>query len=72
MSGVIGILFVVVVMPLAILLHYITKWKQTKTLSKEDEQMLEELWADAQRMESRVNALETILDDRVPEWRKQV
>lgn len=67
-----GILFIVIVMPLAILLHYITKWKQTKTLSKEDEQMLEDLWQDAKRMESRINALETILDDQVPEWRKKV
>ena len=33
--------------------------------------MLEELWQDAQRMESRINALETILDDQVPDWRRK-
>lgn len=72
MGEVIGILAVVVVAPLALILHYVTKWKEAKGLSKEDEQMLEDLWQSAQRMESRVNALETILDDHVTEWRKKV
>ena len=72
MVEVILVLFVVLVMPLAIIMHYVTKWKETKGLSAEDERMLQELWDDAQRMQSRVNALETILDNKVPEWRKRV
>ncbi len=72
MGEVIAILAVVVLAPLAIILHYVTKWKEAKGLSSEDEQMLEDLWQSAQRMESRVNALETILDDHVTEWRKKV
>ena len=72
MLEVILVLFVVLVMPLAIIMHYVTKWKETKGLSAEDERMLQELWDDAQRMQSRVNALETILDNKVPEWRKRV
>ncbi len=72
MSEVIGILFVVCVLPLVIILHYVTKWKSTRTLSSDDEKMLEELWADAQKMESRINTLETILDDAVPDWRRKV
>ena len=39
---------------------------------KNDEKMLEEIWASAQKMESRINALETILDDQAPDWRKRV
>ncbi len=66
------IVLLTVVVPLALILHYITKWKEAKGLSAEDEQMLEDIWQDAKRMESRVNALETILDDEVPEWRKRV
>ncbi|MCC5869919.1 MAG: envelope stress response membrane protein PspB [Gammaproteobacteria bacterium] len=66
------IILLTVVVPLALILHYITKWKEAKGLSAEDEQMLEDIWQDAKRMESRVNALETILDDEVPEWRKRV
>lgn len=72
MGEVLAILAMVVVAPLAIILHYVTKWKEAKGLSKEDEQMLEDVWQSAQRMESRINALETILDDHVEHWRKKV
>ncbi|MGB5622427.1 MAG: envelope stress response membrane protein PspB [Gammaproteobacteria bacterium] len=72
MSEVLGILLVSVVLPLVIVLHYVTKWKDAKGLTKEDEKMLEEIWASAQKMESRINALETILDDEAPDWRKRV
>ncbi len=34
--------------------------------------MLEDLWKDSQAMQSRLNALETILDDEVPDWRKKL
>lgn len=60
-----------VVLPLAIVLHYVTKWKSSRTLSGDEQRMLEELWQDAQKMESRINALETILDDQVPDWRRR-
>lgn len=69
--GVMGIIIVAVVLPLAIFLHYVTKWKSSRTLSRDEQKMLEELWQDAQKMESRINALETILDDQVPDWRKR-
>ena len=72
MGEVVGVLFVVLVLPLVIVMHYVTKWKSTRTLSGEEERMLEELWESSQRMQSRVNALETILDDEVPDWRKRV
>lgn len=71
MENVIGIIVVLFVLPLVIVLHYVTKWKSTRGLSGEDENLLEELWETAQHMESRVNALETILDDEVPGWRKK-
>jgi phage shock protein B len=72
MSEILGIVFVSVVLPLVIVLHYVTKWKEAKGLTKEDEKMLEEIWASAKKMESRINALETILDDQAPDWRKRV
>jgi phage shock protein B len=71
MSELFGILFLVIVAPLIIILHYVTKWKTSKGLSNEDEKMLEELWDSAQQMESRINALETILDNEVADWRKR-
>jgi phage shock protein B len=71
MGEVFGILALTVIAPLALILHYVTKWKTAKGLSTEDEKMLEDLWESAQRMESRINALETILDDEVKDWRKR-
>lgn len=72
MSGLLFIpllLFVVIVVPLWLLLHYITQWRRTKTLSAEDERMLVELWQSARRMEERIESLERILDADQPGWR---
>jgi phage shock protein B len=66
------VIFMTVVLPIIIVMHYTTKWKATKGLSNEEQRLLEELWKDTQAMQSRVNALETILDDEVPEWRKKL
>lgn len=71
MGEVIGILFMVIVAPLALILHYVTRWREAKGLSREDSRLLEELLQDTQRMESRINTLESILDDEVPQWRKR-
>lgn len=72
MSEVLAIIFMTVILPLVIVLHYVTKWRESRTLSKEEEKMLEDLWSSAQRMESRINSLETILEDVAPDWRKKV
>ena len=72
MGEVIGIVMVSFVLPLIIVLHYMTKWKESKGLSREDEKMLEEIWESAQKMETRINALETILDAQAPDWRRRV
>jgi phage shock protein B len=69
--GAFMIIIAAVVLPLVVILHYVTKWKSSRTLSGDEQRMLEELWQDAQKMESRINALETILDDRVPDWRRR-
>lgn len=71
MGEVIGIIFVAFVLPLVVVLHYVTKWKSSRGLSNDEQKMLEDLWRDAQKMESRINTLETILDDQVPDWRKR-
>ncbi|HKK04201.1 MAG TPA: envelope stress response membrane protein PspB [Gammaproteobacteria bacterium] len=71
MFGVFLVILAAVVLPLVVILHYVTKWKSSRTLSGDEQRMLEELWQDAQKMESRINALETILDDQVPDWRRK-
>jgi phage shock protein B len=66
------IVFMTVIMPIVIVMHYVTKWKATKGLSQEEQRLLEDIWKDTQAMQSRVNALETILDGEVPDWRKKL
>jgi phage shock protein B len=61
--------FMTVVVPLIAILHYMTKWKATKGLSDDEQRLLEDLWKESQSMQSRLNALETILDSEVPDWR---
>ncbi len=65
-------LFAIFIAPLWMILHYNTKRKMAQGLSSEDEKMLSELWQLANRMESRLNTLETILDSQAPGWRNKV
>jgi len=60
------ILFMTVLAPLTIIFYFITKWKQTREISGDDERMLEELWALSQRLEERIETLERILEDDTP------
>jgi phage shock protein B len=57
------ILFLTVLAPLIIILYFITKWRQTREISSDDERMLEDLWTLSQRLEDRIETLERILDD---------
>ncbi len=50
-------------------MHYVTKWRSMKTLSTDDERLLDDLWRTARALERRVEALETILDKDAPDWR---
>lgn len=65
------IVFIAVPAPLFIVLHFITKWKQSREISGGDEQMLEDLWRLSQRLEERLESLEIILDNEMPDWRRQ-
>ena len=65
------IIIVVIPAPLFIILHFITKWKQSREISSGDERMLDDLWRQSQKMEERLESLEIILDNEVPEWRKK-
>lgn len=54
----------------ATIMHYMTEWRKTKSLSVDDERLVDDLWKTAQRLERRVDALETILDKEAPTWRE--
>lgn len=54
----------------AMIMHYVTEWRKTKSFSTDDERLVDDLWKSAQRLERRVDALETILDKEAPTWRQ--
>ena len=51
--SIVGIVFLVVVLPIWIIAHYATRWRTTKTLSSGEEQLLTELWESAEKMDGR-------------------
>ena len=65
------VLFLTVLGPIIVVFHCITKWKQTREISGDDERMLEELWDLSQRLEERLETLERILDDEPLHRRKE-
>lgn len=65
------IIFLAVVAPLWIIAHYATAWRKAKSISANDEQLLEELYGSAERMEARIGTLEKILDAEAPGWRER-
>ena len=66
------IVFLLIPAPLFIVLHFITKWKQSREISGGDEKMLEDMWHLSQRLEQRLESLETILDSELPDWRRKI
>ena len=52
-----------------LILHYVTKWKQAKTLTGEDEQLLDELYDTARRLENRLHTVERIISADHPDFR---
>lgn len=63
------VLFLVIVAPIWLILHYATRNSASKRLTSKDEALLEELHENARRMEERLHNLERILDADAPEWR---
>jgi len=69
--GIALVLFIVVPAPLFIILYFITQWKRSREISGGDEKLLEDMWRFSQKLEERLEALETILDSEMPEWRRK-
>ena len=65
------IIFIIFVLPIWLVFHYLSKLRVSKGLSKDDEALMSDLWEMTNRMESRIESLETILDDEVPGWRSR-
>jgi phage shock protein B len=52
-----------------LIFHYITKWKTAAKLTPEDENLLDDLFDTARRLEDRVNTVERIIAADNPNWR---
>ena len=53
-----------------LIFHYITRWKTAATLTREDENLLDELHDVARRLDERMCTIERILQAENPNWRQ--
>lgn len=60
-AGAIAI-FLLVVAPIWIGAHYLTRWRMAKSMSPADEERLADLWSIAERLEDRLDVIERILE----------
>jgi len=70
-SMVVAIVAIIFVACPAVFLHYLTELRKTKSISADDERLVDDLWKTAQRLERRVETLETLLDKEAPDWRRE-
>jgi phage shock protein B len=52
-----------------LVLHHVTRWKTSATLTKEDENLLDELHDTARRLDDRLNSIERIIAADNPNWK---
>ena len=66
------ILFLTVVAPLWIIMHYRSVNRSSRSLNQEDRESIEHMLETVDKLTDRIGSLEAILDDDHPDWRKQV
>lgn len=66
-----AIIFMAVVAPLWLIFHYVTLWKTQRHAGRIDQSTLSDMWGTASKLETRVTALEKLLDAEVPGWRSK-
>lgn len=52
-----------------VILHYITKWKTSATITSDDEVLLEELYQLAKRLDERMDTVERLVGNDHPEFK---
>jgi phage shock protein B len=65
------ILFMVVVAPIWISLHYRSVSRSSRSLTDEDRESVEHMLETVDRLTDRIGTLESILDADHPDWRQQ-
>jgi phage shock protein B len=66
------ILFLVIVAPMWITMHYRSIRHSSRSLSGEDKELIEHMLEKVDKVTVRIGALEEILDSDHPQWRQQV
>ncbi|SES84035.1 envelope stress response membrane protein PspB [Thalassotalea agarivorans] len=66
------VIFLLVVAPIWLILHYRSKRQISQGLSEEEYIQLSDLAERADKMAERIQTLEAILDEEAPDWRKRV
>ena len=65
------VLFMVIVAPTWIVMHYRSVNRSSSQLSEDDRQALEEILVVVDQMADRIESLESILDADHPNWRRE-
>lgn len=66
------IIFMVIVAPIWLVLHYRSKGQVSQGLSEEEYIQLSNLSETADKMADRIQTLESILDVETPDWRNKL
>ncbi len=66
------IIFMVIVAPIWLVLHYRSKGQVSQGLSEEEYIQLSDLSETADKMADRIRTLEAILDAETPDWRSKL
>ncbi|MBU2924574.1 envelope stress response membrane protein PspB [Colwellia sp. C2M11] len=66
------IIFMVIVAPIWLILHYRSKGQVNQGLTEEEYIQLSDLSEMADKMADRIKTLEAILDAETPEWRSKL
>ena len=66
------ILFLVVVVPMWITMHYRSVNRSSRSLTQEDRVSIEHMLETVDKLTDRIATLESILDDDHPQWRQQM
>jgi phage shock protein B len=65
-ATIVGILFIGLPW---LILHYVSKWKTAGTLTREDENLLDQLHDTARRLDDRMDTIERIISADDPNWK---
>jgi phage shock protein B len=66
------ILFMVIVAPIWITMHYRSVNRSSRSLGQEDRKSIDHMLEMVDTLTDRIGALESILDEDHPQWRQQV